>query len=318
MPELHALASYYQDAGGALWIAGSGGHVTGMIATRPLEARRWEICRVYVDPALHGSALAGDLLDSAENHAIAAGAEELVLWTDTRFDRAHRFYEKRSYIRSGAIRVLEDISNSLEFTYLKPVNGSRVLDIAAATSAERQLAGILIACVHAGASVSFLPPLSHAKAAAFWHQAATRIGAGTKVVLAAWRGGRLVGTGMLDLGTPDNQPHRADIQKILVHPAARRQGVAREIMQGLERQAVIAGRTLLTLDTAAGSAGEALYRAEGWTDCGRIPGYALGSDGNFHDTVFFCKRVGQIRPSGRRPDGHLDVTVSGRAGASNA
>ena len=100
------------------------------------------------------------LLETAEAHARAAGATRLVLWSDTRFDRAHRFYEKRGYVRHGPIRVLHDISNSLEFGYAKPVNGIEVLDAAAAASAERRLAEILCACVDAGASVSYLPPLA--------------------------------------------------------------------------------------------------------------------------------------------------------------
>src|SRR4051812_29217677 len=104
MPELRRLATYYRDHGGALWAAESDGHLVGMVATRPLDAGAWEICRVYVDPAHHGAGLGHDLLTRAETHAIAAGATRLVLWTDTRFDRAHRFYEKRSYVRSGPIR----------------------------------------------------------------------------------------------------------------------------------------------------------------------------------------------------------------------
>ena len=111
-------------------------------------------------PSLHGSGLGHRLLDVAEAHAIAAGASRLVLWSDTRFDRAHRFYEKRSYVRSGPVRVLEDISNSLEYGFAKPVNGIEVLDAAAAASAIPRLSDILIACVEEGAGVSFLPPLA--------------------------------------------------------------------------------------------------------------------------------------------------------------
>lgn len=308
MPELHALATYYAGQGGALWVAKADGKLVGMIANRPIAANpiaarpldaplianaTWEICRVYVDPSLHGSGLGHALLDHAERHAIAAGAERLALWSDTRFDRAHRFYEKRSYVRHGPIRVLHDISNSLEFAYAKPVNGLESLDIAAATSAETRLADILIACVEAGASVSFLPPLSRERATAFWHRAATDVGAGKRVLLAAWRDGEMLGTGMLDLATPENQPHRAEIQKILVHPSARRSGVGRHIMQALERSAMAAGRTLLTLDTRAGDAGEALYRANGWHEAGRIPNYARDADGTPHDTLFFWKAPGR-------------------------
>jgi GNAT superfamily N-acetyltransferase len=121
MPELHALATYYAGHGGALWVAETDAIVSGMIATRSLPNAEWEICRVYVAPALHGGGLAHALLDIAEDHAIAAGARRLVLWSDTRFHRAHRFYEKHGYLRHGAVRVLNDISSSLEFGYAKAV-----------------------------------------------------------------------------------------------------------------------------------------------------------------------------------------------------
>lgn len=291
MPELRALATYYAARGGSLWVAEAAGSVCGMIATRPLEARIWEICRVYVDPALHGSGLGHALLDHAEQRAGTGGAERLVLWSDTRFDRAHHFYEKRSYVRRGPVRVLNDISNSLEFAYAKPVNGIDTLDIAAATSAVGRLAGLLIACVDGGASVSFLPPLAPESARAFWLRIASDIGTGKRVMVTAWRDGILSAVGLLDLATPQNQPHRTEVQKILVDPGARRTGLGRQVLRALEREAVAHGRTLATLDTRAGDAGEALYRSEGWRESGRIPGYALSADGTAHATVFFWKHL---------------------------
>jgi GNAT superfamily N-acetyltransferase len=288
MPELRALATYYN---GALWVAELDDRVVGMIATRPLEDDVWETCRVYVDPTLHGGKFAHDLLDAAESHAMRHGARRLVLWSDTRFERAHAFYEKRSYVRQGAIRVLQDISNSLEFRYVKPVDGIEVLDVASATSAERRLAEILVACVAGGASVSFLPPLDPLKARAFWQRVSTDVGSGRRVLLAGWRCGALVGCAMLDLDTPENQPHRAEVQKLLVHPAARRSGLGRELMRAVESHATIAGRTLLTLDTRAGGDAEALYRIDGWSEAGRIPGYAHDAEGNPQDTVLFWKAL---------------------------
>jgi ribosomal protein S18 acetylase RimI-like enzyme len=289
MPELRALATYYAQQAAALWIAEADAKVIGMIAVRPARKPAWEVCRLYVDPALHGSGIGHALLDEAERHAMAAGAERLVLWSDTRFDRAHHFYQKRSYVRFGPLRVLNDISNSLEFGYAKPVNGLEVLDIAGATSAEARLGDILIACVEAGASVSFLPPLSREKARAFWHTVASEVGTGKRILLAAWRNAAMVGTGMLDLATAENQPHRAEVQKVLVHPSMRRSGLGAQIMQALEQSAMAAGRTLLTLDTRAGDAGEALYRSLGWQEAGFIPGYALDGDGSPHGTRFFWK-----------------------------
>ncbi len=290
MPELHALASYYRDQGGALWVMESDGAIAGMIATRPAQDTAWEICRVYVSPDRHGAGLAHTLLDTAEAHAIVSGATKLFLWSDTRFDRAHRFYEKRSYVRHGGVRALQDRSNSLEFGYAKPVNGVLALDAAAAQSAERRLAEILIACVGDGASVSFLPPLSPDKAQAFWRRSARSVASGERLVLAGWRDGVLVATGSVDLAMPENQRHRAEMQKILVDPAWRRRGLGRDILRASEAAAVARGRSLLVLDTRADDAGEALYRAEGWQEYGRLPGHAVDHAGIPVETVFFAKR----------------------------
>ena len=118
MQEFHALASYYA---GALWVAEEQGTIVGMIATRPDPGAvgTWEICRVYVHPDRHGSGLGHALLDIAEAHAMAGGAQRLFLWSDTRFTRAHRFYEKRTYQRVGEVRALHDLSHSHEFCFEK-------------------------------------------------------------------------------------------------------------------------------------------------------------------------------------------------------
>lgn len=288
MPELRALATYYADQGGALWLSDDG---QGMIATRPLADHTWEICRVYVHPDRHGDGLGHHLLDTAETHAVGRGAQSLVLWSDTRFERAHRFYEKRSYVRSGPIRVLDDISHSLEFCYRKPVNGIEVLDAAAAASAVPRFAAILIACVAEGAGVSFWHPLPVETARAFWDASARDVALGSKRLIGGWVNGILAGTVTLALAPQQNQPHRADIAKVLVDPACRRTGLARRMMLTAEQEALRLNRTLLTLDTRAGSAAEALYRSMGWTEVGRIPGFALLSDGTAEDdTLFFWKR----------------------------
>ncbi len=291
MPELRALASYYTGMGGALWAADADGRLAGMIAAVPHGAGAWEISRVYTLPSTHGSGLGHRLLDVAETHARTAGATRLVLWSDTRFDRAHRFYEKRGYVRHGPIRVLHDISNSLEFGYAKPVAGIEMLDAAAAASAERALAEILCACVDAGASVSYLPPLVPGVARGFFKRMASEVAAGTRILLAAWDNASLVGTVMLEFASSPNQPHRAEVQKLLVHPVARRRGVARALMVRAEVEARRAGRSLLTLDTRAGDAAETLYRAMGWHEAGRIPGFALNAEGVPCDTIFFWRKV---------------------------
>lgn len=294
MPELRALASYYTGKGGALWVAEADRRITGMIATIPHAEGAWEICRVYTLPSTHGGGLGHRLLDVAEAHACAAGAARLVLWSDTRFDRAHRFYEKRSYVRHGPIRVLHDISNSLEFGYAKPISGVEVLDAAAAASAGTRLGEILRACVDAGASVSYLPPLAPEVARGFWKRMAADIAAGSRILLAAWDNGVLVGTVMLEHAAAPNQPHRSEVQKLLVHPSARRRGIARWLMARAEQEARRAGKSLLTLDTRAGDAAEQLYRSMGWNAAGRIPGYALNAEGIPCDTLFFWKQVDSL------------------------
>jgi GNAT superfamily N-acetyltransferase len=262
-----------------------------MVAAVPHDDGLWEMCRVYTEPSTHGSGLGHLLLDTAEAHARAAGATRLALWSDTRFERAHRFYEKRGYVRHGPIRVLRDKSNSLEFGYAKPVVGIEVLDAASAASAERVLADILCACVDAGASVSYLAPLALAEARLFWRHMGREVAAGTRVLLAAWDDATLVGTVMLEFASSPNQPHRAEVQKLLVRPSTRRRGVARALMARAEIEAARAGKTLLTLDTRAGDAAEMLYRSMGWHEAGRIPGYALNADRVPCDTIFFWKPI---------------------------
>jgi len=291
LPELRALASYYAGKSGALWTAETDGRVVGMIGEVPRTEGTWEIVRLYTVPHHRGTDLAPRLLATAEAHARAVGATRLVLWSDTRFERAHRFYEKHGYVRRGPINVLHDISNSIEFGYAKPVAGIERLDAAAAASAERRLAEILCACVDAGASVSYLPPLAPAVARTFWKRMAADVAAGTRILLAAWHDAALVGTVMLEFASSPNQPHRAEVQKLLVHPAARRLGLARDLMLRAEREARNAGRTLLTLDTRAGDAAESLYRALGWHEAGRIPGYALNADLTPCDTIYFWRRT---------------------------
>jgi GNAT superfamily N-acetyltransferase len=291
MPELRALASHYAGKGGGLWAADADGRIVGMIGVEPQSDGAWEIVRLYMVQPYRGTDLAPRLLAIAEAHARAAGATRLVLWSDTRFDRAHRFYEKHSYVRHGSIRVLHDISNSLEFGYAKPVAGIALLDAASAASAERQLADILCACVEAGASVSYLPPLAPEVARAYWKRMAAEVAAGTRILLAAWDDAMLAGTVMLEFASSPNQPHRAEVQKLLVHPATRRRGLARALMLHVEQEARRAGRSLLTLDTRAGDAAENLYRAMGWHDAGRIPGYALNADLTPCDTIFFWRHV---------------------------
>ncbi len=137
------------------------------------------------------------------------------------------------------------------------------------------LGEVLHAVVHGGAGVSFFVPFSPDEARGFWrHQVLPGVRARTRRVLLARQGSRIVGTVQLGLAMPPNQRHRAEVVKLLVHPAARRRGVARALMLALEPVARSEGRTLLTLDTVTGSAAEPLYLSLGYVAAGVIPRYA--------------------------------------------
>jgi GNAT superfamily N-acetyltransferase len=293
VPELDALAGYAAGRGGAVWAAEAEGRVVGMVCVWPHADGAWELAKLYVAQPWRGSGLAHEFAAAAEDFARAHGAARMLLWSDTRFDRAHRFYEGRSYVRAGPIRALGDRSNSIEFCYAKPLGDDavQVLDAAAAASAEVPLARVLVACVDAGASVSFFAPLALERARAFWRETARAVARGERLLLAAWHGGTLVGTVQLLLATPENQPHRADLAKMLVHPGARRRGIGAALLAAAERAALAAGRTLLVLDTQTGGAGERLYRRGEWTEVGRVPAYARFADGSPCDTTVFYKRL---------------------------
>ncbi len=153
------------------------------------------------------------------------------------------------------------------------------------------LAEILIACVNAGASVSFMAPLAREKAEGFWDSVADAVDRGERALLVAkeYGSGRLVGTLQVLLKQPENQPHRADLAKMLVHPEARRRGVGAQLLNCAENVARSAGKTLLVLDTATGGDAERLYHRSGWVRVGVIPDYALWPDGRLCGTTIFYK-----------------------------
>jgi len=143
-----------------------------------------------------------------------------------------------------------------------------------------QLAVVLHDCVHAGASVSFIVPFTIEDALSFWLQKVLpAVKAGDRIVLVARQNGVIVGTVQLLLDMPPNQAHRAEVAKLLVHPGARRCGIARALMIAIEEVASGLGRRLLTLDTVSDSPAQDLYVSLGWEICGQIPGYALAANG---------------------------------------
>lgn len=165
----------------------------------------------------------------------------------------------------------------------------RLPDAAAIRTMLPDLVDILVDVVDGGGGVSFMAPLRRDEAEAFWRGVADDVEAGHQVLLVADHGGRPAGTVILQLMWQPNQPHRAEVAKLLVHRRARRQGLARQLMARLEDEARARGRTLLLLDTVSGGAAETLYRSMGWIEVGRVPGFALSPYGAMDDTTFFYR-----------------------------
>lgn len=153
------------------------------------------------------------------------------------------------------------------------------------------LANVLIDCVERGASVSFMSPLTRAKAEAFWSEVAASVGRGERMLLVAATDDQVVGTVQVVNAGPENQPHRADIAKMLVHSRARRCGIGAALMGAAEAVARRNGKTILVLDTVTGGDAERLYTRLGWHPVGTVPDYALFPDGRLCATTFFYKAV---------------------------
>ncbi|OJA71764.1 GNAT family N-acetyltransferase [Burkholderia ubonensis] len=154
------------------------------------------------------------------------------------------------------------------------------------------LSDVLIDCVEGGASVSFMLPISRDTAARFWRQVADGVIRGERILLVAERAdGRVVGTVQLITALPENQPHRADVAKMLVHRDARRQGVGARLMAAADNAARAAGKAVLVLDTVTGSDAARLYERAGWQRVGDVPNYALMPDGRYCATTFFHKQL---------------------------
>ncbi len=165
------------------------------------------------------------------------------------------------------------------------------LDGPAAARAVPALAAVLQDCVEGGASVSFMAPLASEKATAFWATVAAAVARGERALLVARDDDGVAGTVQAVFALPENQPHRAEVAKLLVLRRARRQGVASALMAAIEDRARRAGKTLLTLDTMTGDDADRLYPRLGWQRCGVIPGFALYPDGRPGDTTVYWKRL---------------------------
>lgn len=153
------------------------------------------------------------------------------------------------------------------------------------------LAGVLVDCVEGGSGVSFMHPLAPAEARAFWRRVGAAVEAGERALLVAEDEVGIAGTVQLVLAQPENQPHRADLAKMLVHRRARRRGIGAALVLGAEQTARDCGKTLLVLDTTTGSDAERLYARMGWVRVGTIPGYALLPRGGLGATTVFYREL---------------------------
>lgn len=161
-----------------------------------------------------------------------------------------------------------------------------------AAACAEALADVLVDCVEGGASVSFMWPLPRDKALAFWRGVAEGVARDERALLIAEdAAGAILGTVQLILAQPENQPHRADVAKMLVHRRARRQGIAQRLMAAVDEVARAEGKTVLVLDTVTGGDAERLYARAGWQRVGVVPNYALMPDGAYCATTFFHKQL---------------------------
>lgn len=154
-----------------------------------------------------------------------------------------------------------------------------------------ELAEILIDCVEGDASVSFMHPLPKERAVAFWERVARGVEAGDRALLVAEDDGGLCGTVQLVMDMPENQTHRADLAKMLVHRRGRRRGIGAALLRAAEETARECGKSLLVLDTVTGSDGARLYERLGWLRAGDIPGFALMPRGGLCSTTYYYREL---------------------------
>lgn len=178
---------------------------------------------------------------------------------------------------------------------MQPVTIERIYGDASAQDL-RALARLLVDAIQSGAGVSFLADLTEDQAEAWWRSVLAS-SPERAIFLVARDAEGIVGSVQLQPAWAPNQPHRADVAKLLVHRRARRRGIGRALMTALEQSAADAGFTLLLLDTCKGYDAERLYASTGWVRVGEVPGFALNPDGSLCDTVFFYKQLYQDVPS---------------------
>ena len=168
---------------------------------------------------------------------------------------------------------------------------SAIAPLTATESVVEGLSALLIEATANGASMSFMHPLPQETARAFWRASLANAQAGGRAVLGAWDGDRLVGSVTVIFDLPPNQPHRAELAKMVVALDCRKRGLGAALMAAAEDAARARGRSVMVLDTVPGSEGARLYERMGWTSIGRIPDYAYLPHGGLADTEIYFKRL---------------------------
>jgi ribosomal protein S18 acetylase RimI-like enzyme len=264
------------------------GHAIGCGALRPLQDGVAELKRMYAKTDGRGTGAA--VLAHLE-----AAARELgyrAVWLETRAvnTRAVAFYERHGYRRIDNFGRYAGNAAALCFGKELGMTTStiRELDGAEALARVAELAEVLRDCVEGGASVGFMLPLAEGRPEAFWRKVAASVAAGERhLFVAEDETGRICGTLSLVVDMPDNQPHRADVSKMLVHRRARRQGMAERLLKAMEAKARELGKTTLVLDTVTGSDASRVYERLGWQKAGDIPNYALMPNGALCSTTYY-------------------------------
>lgn len=259
-----------------------------------------ELKRMWVVPAARGKGLSKTILADLEARARRAGLSMLRLETGIENHEALGLYQRSGFVRRGPFGAYgpDPLSVFMEKELASTPAGDRpgtAVDIRPLTdtpAARAALSALLVATVAAGGSVSFLHPLAPEKADAFWAASLAAAGRGERVVLGAWAGENLAGTVTLLLDCPENQPHRAEIAKLMTHPERRGEGAAKSLMLAAEAAAVARGKTLLVLDTATQQGAGGLYEKLGFTLAGEIPDFALKPHGGLTGTLVYWKRIG--------------------------
>ena len=271
---LRAPATHTNSKGGTLTVAEAAGRVVGCISTVPAPDGDLELKGLYVQAAHRGTGLARALLRTVETEARERGARRLILWSDTRFLRAHRFYEREGFVAAGPIRALNDRSNSLEYPYAKPMRPRAVQRLAAAAARSASLA--LAALV---------------EDEVYWQATARLVAKNERILIAAWYQGTLSGALVLDLPATASTRHRADLTLVHVVASARRIGLAGMLLDAAEQAARGHGRILLTVRPDVGSPGEGFLQSAGFHRAGELPGYKRDEQGRPIDSIEFWRTL---------------------------